>query len=83
MLNTAKCNKIKKQNGKYLFHAIDTLKDGFTTRRHFFFTIQSRLIEKPKIRDVLVLIYGFKLFDEVQCVLLYDLNRPRNLQIPY
>ena len=42
---------------------------------HFFFTIQSRsrklrLIEKPKIREVLVLIYGFKLFDEVQCVLL-------------
>ena len=56
--------------------------------RHIFFTIQSRsrmlrLIVKPKIRDVLVLIYGFKLFDEVQCVLLYDLNRPRNLQILY
>ena len=56
--------------------------------RHFFFTIHSGsrklgLLEKPKIRDVLVLIYGFKLFDEVQCVLLYDLNRPRNLQIPY
>ena len=32
MLNTAKCNKIKKQNEKYLFHAIDTLKHGFTAR---------------------------------------------------
>ena len=56
--------------------------------RHFFSTIHSRsrklgLIEKPKIREVLVLIYGFKSFDDVQCVLLYDLNRPRNLHIPY
>lgn len=37
----------------------------------------------PNIRDVLVLAYDCKLLDDIEFVLLYDLNRPKNPQLPY
>ena len=53
---------------------LSVLSDIFSLKYHLR-SRKLRLIEKPNIRDVLVFIYGFKLFDEVRCVLLYDLNR--------
>lgn len=39
----------------------------------------------PNIRDVLVLAYDCKLLDDIEFVLdfVYDLNRPKNPQVPY
>ena len=56
---------------------------------HFVFTIYvldfygSGSTKMPNIRDVLVLAYDCKLLDDVEFVLLSDLNRPKNPQLPY
>ena len=37
----------------------------------------------PKVRDTILLAYAFNLIDATESLLLYDVNSPKNPDIPY
>ena len=37
----------------------------------------------PKVRDTILLAYAFNLIDATECLLLYDVNSPKNPDVPY
>jgi len=37
----------------------------------------------PKVRDTILLSFAFNMIDATECLLLYDVNSPKNTDIPY